>query len=116
MEVTAAPAAPAAAERRAILRECAMLFAVATALTAALWRLAGVVGFVDEDLPALVAVVFLYLPAWAAWRRGEDLPRWGFGYRPLGRTLAFGVAAPLFVFPLFAIGFVIFFAMFWRLL
>jgi hypothetical protein len=101
--------APDPDQRRTILRECLLLFAVATAVVAALWRLAGVVGFVDAYLPALVAIVFLYVPAAFIWRRGEELSSYGLTARPLGKSLALGLGAPAIVFPLFAAGFVVFY-------
>ncbi len=97
-------------DRRAILRECLAMFALATALAALLWQLAGRIPVIADYLPALVAVVFLYLPAWLAWRRGQELGQFGFTYRPLGRSLAFGLGGPLLVFPLFLAGFVVFYS------
>jgi membrane protease YdiL (CAAX protease family) len=105
MEVAPAPVA----DRRAIVRECLIMFALATAVVALLWQLAGRVPLVRDYLPALVAVVFLYLPAWLAWRRGQELTQYGLTYRPLGRLLAFGVGGPLVVFPFFLVGFVLFY-------
>ena len=85
------------------------MFAVATAVVAGLWRLAGALPVVNDYLPALVAIVFLYLPAWLAWRRGQELSDFGFKARPIGRALAFGLGGPLLVFPLFLVVFVIFY-------
>jgi uncharacterized protein len=95
--------------RRAIVRECLAMFAVATLLVAALWRLAGPLPFVNDYLPALVAIVFLYLPAWLAWRRGQEIADFGFTLRGWPRSLAFGLGGPLVVFPLFLVGFVVFY-------
>jgi membrane protease YdiL (CAAX protease family) len=108
MEV--APAAPAPADRAAILRECVAMFAFATLVVAILWQLSGPVRIIRDYLPALVAVVFLYLPAWLAWRRGQELGHFGLTAKPLGRSLAFGLGGPLVVFPFFLVGFVLFYA------
>lgn len=70
---------------------------------------------IDVELPfvghvgsALVAVLLLYTPVLAAWRRGEDLADYGFALAPLGRGLAVGLGVPLLVFPLFALGYAAF--------
>lgn len=89
--------------------EALAVFALATGLVAALWHLGRFVPFVAEYLQALVAVVFLYLPAAVAWRRGHDIRRFGFTVHPVGRSLAFGVGGPLLLFPLFLVGFVLFY-------
>ncbi len=102
-------AAPERDDRRSIVRECLLVFALATALVAGLWHLARVVPLVNDYLPTLVAVVFLYLPASLAWRRGQELARFGFTLRPFGRSLAFGVGGPLLVFPFFLVAFVIYY-------
>jgi membrane protease YdiL (CAAX protease family) len=95
--------------RSAILRECLAMFALATAIVAILWRLAGPLPIVNDYLPALVAIVFLYLPTWLVWRRGQDVAQLGLTTRGWPRALVFGVGGPLIVFPLFAIGFVYFY-------
>ena len=96
------------ASRRPLV-EAVLAFAAATAIVALLWRLAGVVPFVARNLHALVAVVFLYLPVAVIWRRGEDLRSYGFTLRPARRSLAFGLGVPALVFPLFLVGFVLFY-------
>jgi membrane protease YdiL (CAAX protease family) len=90
------------------LRDALFAFAVACAVVTALSATGRSVGFVNRNLGALYAVVFLYLPVFYAWRRGEDLVAYGFRAAPLRRGLAFGLGAPLILFPLFAAGFVLF--------
>lgn len=70
---------------------------------------------IDVELPlvghvgsALVAMLLLYAPLFAAWRRGEELHDYGFHLAPIGRGLALGLGVPLLVFPLFAAGYVAF--------
>jgi membrane protease YdiL (CAAX protease family) len=73
--------------------------------------------WLDANLGAVVAVVFLYVPVLFAWKRNEDLYSYGF-WVPSGdktrllvnrRGIAFGLGVPLAVFPLFAIGYVLFY-------
>ncbi len=94
---------------RADVRDALVAFALACVGVAALAGLGSAVPFVGRNLGALVAVVFLYLPVWYAWRRKEELTDYGFRRDPLGKGLAIGFGVPLVVFPLFAVGFVFFY-------
>jgi uncharacterized protein len=91
------------------LRDALVAFALACAGVAALAALGLAVPFVDRNLGALVAVVFLYIPVLFSWRRGEDLVAYGFRAAPVGRGLALGLGAPLILFPIFAAVFVLFY-------
>ncbi|HLU64833.1 MAG TPA: CPBP family intramembrane glutamic endopeptidase [Kofleriaceae bacterium] len=91
------------------MRDALVAFAVACAAVAALAALGGAVPLVGRNLGALVAVVFLYLPFFFAWRRSEDLASHGFHAAPVGKGLLLGLGAPLVIFPLFAVGFVLFY-------
>ncbi len=95
--------------RRQALREALLAFAAATAVVAILFQTAGAWPAAADYLQPLVAVVFLYIPAAIAWRRGQDLRDYGFTIRPVGKSLAFGLGGPLVVFPLFLVGFVFFY-------
>jgi membrane protease YdiL (CAAX protease family) len=99
------PAAPAGRD----LRDALVAFVLACAGVAALAALGLAVPFVDRNLGAMVAVVFLYIPVLYSWRRDEDLFAYGFRLAPVGRGLAFGLGAPLVIFPLFAAAFVLFY-------
>src|SRR5690606_18910847 len=94
----AAPGAGGAAPRD--VRDALVAFAVACAAVAALAALGGAVPLVGRNLGALVAVVFLYLPFFFAWRRSEDLASHGFHAAPVGKGLLLGLGAPLVIFPL----------------
>ena len=91
------------------LREALLAFAVAAVGTVAFAQAGRVIPFVGKNLQAFVAAIFLYLPFWISGRRGEDLSAYGFTWRPLGRSLAFGLGGPAIVFPLFAVGFALFY-------
>lgn len=84
-------------------------FAAATGSVVALFQLGRVSPLVGEHLQTLVAVVFLYVPAAIAWRRGQDLRELGFTVRPFCRGAAFGLGALLAIFPLFLVGFLLFY-------
>jgi membrane protease YdiL (CAAX protease family) len=58
---------------------------------------------------ALVAVVFLYVPVYIAWKRGEVLEDYGFHAAPIGRGLAFAGASAAVIFPIFALGYFAFY-------
>ncbi|HTM19388.1 MAG TPA: CPBP family intramembrane glutamic endopeptidase [Kofleriaceae bacterium] len=58
---------------------------------------------------ALVAVLLLYAPVFAAWRRGEDIADYGFHAAPVGRGLATAAVAVLVLFPLFAVAYLTFY-------
>jgi membrane protease YdiL (CAAX protease family) len=78
-----------------------VVWLLATAISAALWQVGKAVPWIWDNLPALVAFVFLYLPVAIAWRRKVELATFGFTFRPVERSLRFGLGGPLLVFPLF---------------
>ncbi len=86
-----------------------MAFAAASAGVVVLAQLGRVIPLLGANLGAAVAIVFLYVPVYFTWRRGEDLSDYGFRAEPMGKGLAFGVGIPLVVFPLFLVGFVVFY-------
>jgi uncharacterized protein len=91
------------------LRTALLIWALATGVAAGLYQLSRFIPFVDKNLTALVAVVFLYLPVAVAWRRKQELAAIGFTVRPVGKGLALGVGLPAVVFPLFFFGFYFFY-------
>jgi membrane protease YdiL (CAAX protease family) len=93
-------------DRRRTALEVGLVFAGVTAVDSALWHLHSI-AFIQNNLHALVAVVFLVMPQLMLRRRG-DIERYGFTSHPrkLGLTLA---AIGLFgVLPLFTIGFYVY--------
>jgi len=95
--------------RRDALVESLAAFAAATALAAILFQLGRSVAFIERNLQAFVAAAFIYIPVWSARRRGIDLRDYGFTTRPRRRSLAFALIGPAIVFPLFLVGFVLFY-------
>ena len=91
------------------LREALLVFLCATAAAAALYHLSFVIPFVAQTLHFFVAVVFLLAPALVARRRGEELADYGFTSKPFGRSLLYGLTPLAVVFPLFILGYVLFY-------
>jgi uncharacterized protein len=63
---------------------------------------------IDFKLPAighvgsaLIAVLFLYVPSYVAWKRGQDLVDYGFVAEPVRRGISMALLAMLVAFPLF---------------
>lgn len=109
------PAEPAAAPRVAGIgaqhaaRDAAIAWLVVAGLVVALVR-------IDIKLPAighlgsaLVAVLFLYVPVFFAWKRTEELEDYGFRSEPLKRGLVTALAAVAIIVPAFALGFFAFY-------
>lgn len=84
-------------------------FFVACAAIAAFGGIGRVLPVVGQNLGALAAVVFLFIPYFYAGRFSEDLHDYGFRSEPVGTGLGLGFGIPLLVFPVFALGFVLFY-------
>lgn len=95
--------------KRRDLQHALVAFAVASAGIIVLAQVSRAVPILRDNLGALVAIVFLYVPVFFARRRGEDLDDYGFHAAPVGKGLAFGLGGIAVVFPLFALGFVWFY-------
>lgn len=93
------------ATRRQLIGQVLLWFAVTTAGVALLLRIAAPVPLLRDNVGALVALVFLYVPAWVARRRGQDLSDHGFRVAPLRRGLVLGLGVLALVLPCFAVGF-----------
>jgi membrane protease YdiL (CAAX protease family) len=96
---------------RAGLREPLLAFAAATGLAALLAAIGVVVPFVRDNLHAGIALLFIYMPAWAARRAGREFDYGEAGLRadPVGLNLAVvGVFAAI-TLPAFVAGFFLFY-------
>jgi hypothetical protein len=58
---------------------------------------------------ALVAVLFLYVPVFVAWRRTEVLDDYGFHVEPQRKGLVYAAWAILVIFPIFTVGYFAFY-------
>lgn len=99
---------PSAAAQRA-WRDAAIAFAVVGVLVSVLVRINITLPWIGHLGSALVSVVFLYVPLYAASRRREDLRDYGFRWEPFGRGLAIAGVAIAVIVPLFALGFFAFY-------
>ncbi len=89
---------------RAAILEAVGAALVASAAAGVLYRLKSL-AFVRDNLHALVAAIFLFLPQLALRGRGE-LDAYGLRARPVGRGLRLAAATTLVVLPLFVVAFV----------
>ncbi|MBA3538117.1 MAG: CPBP family intramembrane metalloprotease [Deltaproteobacteria bacterium] len=90
-------------------RHALYAFLTAAALVTVLVRINVTLPAVGHLGSALVAVLFLYLPVYAAHRRGEDLDDYGFHARPLRRGLLTAGIAFAIIFPIFILGYFAFY-------
>ncbi len=112
----AAAAAPAAApapapppDTRGIVVEVLVLFAVATAIAAAIFQLGRGVPFVGNHVADLIAVTFYAVPVFRLWQRHRDLADYGFNLERPRRATLLVLAAVLVTFPLFFAAFLAFY-------
>jgi uncharacterized protein len=100
-----------ATSTRAGLREPLLAFAAATGLAALLAVIGVAIPFVRDNLHAGIALLFIYMPAWAARRAGRDFDYREAGLRadPVGLNLAVvGILAAI-TLPAFVGGFFLFY-------
>ncbi|MBA3818486.1 MAG: CPBP family intramembrane metalloprotease [Deltaproteobacteria bacterium] len=96
-------------------RDALIAWAIVAALVAVLVRIDVTLPAVGHLGSALVAVLFLYVPAVVAWRRtrtlssGETLDDYGFHAEPIARGLVTAACAIAAIFPLFALGYFAFY-------
>jgi membrane protease YdiL (CAAX protease family) len=91
--------------RRAIVREVLVAFAIATALCAILFALRNLHPFLAANLTTAVAVVFWLLPMRMLERKGREARDYGLRLSPIGRNVLWMLGAMVVVFPLFLVGF-----------
>ena len=94
--------APAASTRRDG-RDALIAWVVAAVLVTVLVQINVTLPAVGDLGSALVAVVFLYLPMYVAFKRKEDIHDYGFHVAPVIRGLATAGIAIAVIFPLFAL-------------
>lgn len=86
-----------------------MAFLQSTALVAVLGLIARVVPLVNENLGALVALVFLGMTVHIAKKRGKDLADFGYHTQPRLRSVVTALVYVAIVFPIFLFGFAYFY-------
>lgn len=90
-------------------RDALLAFAGVAVLVTGLVQIKFTLPAVGQLGSALVAVLFLYVPVFFAWRRKEDLDTYGFHSEPVKRGLIFASVAFAVIFPLFVAGYFAFY-------
>ncbi len=90
-------------------RDALYTYAIVAVLVAALVRIDVTLPAVGHLGSALVSVLFLYAPMIVLGRRKEDLYDYGFRAEPLRRGLVIAGLTMLVVFPLFVVGYFLFY-------
>lgn len=98
-----------AIRRRQAKREVALIFGIAIFLCAIFWQLRLVAPFFRDNLHALIAAVFLYLPTGLILKRHEAFEDYGLTIHPVKRSVKLFLLASLVVFPLFGLGFFLYY-------
>jgi membrane protease YdiL (CAAX protease family) len=90
-------------------RDAVIAWAVVAVLVAGLVRINVTLPAIGHLGSALVAVLFLYVPVFVAWRRTEDLYDYGFHAKPVKQGLVTAGVAIGVIFPIFALGYFAFY-------
>lgn len=93
------------------LRHALITFGVVAAMVAVFVRIDVQVTFVGHVGSSLVAITLLFAPVVVAWRirTDEDLITYGFTTEPRNKGLILGFSVWLVIFPLFAVGYLVFY-------
>jgi membrane protease YdiL (CAAX protease family) len=102
---TGPPPPPSASSRRGVLVEVGLAFAAATGACALLYAIRNAHPLLANNLHAVVAVIFWFLPMHLLERAGRDPAAYGLRLRPIGKNLLWALGAVAVVFPLFLVGF-----------
>jgi uncharacterized protein len=90
-------------------RDALISWAVVAILVAGLVQINVTLPAIGHLGSALVAVLFLYAPVIAGWRRGEQLEHYGFHLDPVRRGLVTAGLGIAVIFPLFTLGYFAFY-------
>lgn len=90
-------------------RDAVIAWAVVAVLVTGLVRINITLPAIGHLGSALVAVLFLYVPVFVAWRRTEDLYDYGFHATPIKRGVITAAVAIAVIFPIFALGYFAFY-------
>jgi len=85
--------------------ECLAVVAASFALIALFSYLPHLIPAVGQYTSVLIAATFIYLPAFALWRKGERFSSVGAGFRVRPSAVGLTLLVLLIVFPLFSVGF-----------
>ncbi len=90
-------------------RDALIAWAVVAVLVTGLVRINITLPAIGHLGSALVAVMFLYVPVFVAWRRTEDLYDYGFHTKPVKQGVVTAAVAIGVIFPIFALGYFAFY-------
>ncbi len=99
------------ASRRRVLWEVLIIFGGTTLLCSVLWQLRRVIPFIQRHIHELIWVAFVYIPTFLLRKRKEDFRDYGLTIHPIGRNLMVFLVVSLIVFPLFTVGFYVYYQM-----
>ncbi|MBA3500176.1 MAG: CPBP family intramembrane metalloprotease [Deltaproteobacteria bacterium] len=91
------------------LRDAVLAWAFVAVLVTVLVRINVKLPLVGHVGSALVAVLFLYVPVFVAWRRTEVLDDYGFHVEPARKGLIYAAWAIAIIFPIFTVGYFAFY-------
>ena len=94
---------------RQILVEVLIVFGAVTFLCAVFYQLKFVVPFFQNHHQIFIAALFLFVPTEILIRRNASFTEYGLSHRPLGKGLLVFFVAALVVFPLFGVGFYLYY-------
>lgn len=86
------------------LRHALIVFFSATAVCAGLFQLRRFIPFLNDNLHAFIAAIFLYVPTTLINRRRENFEHYGLSAKPVSKGVLYFVVLSLAVFPLFGLG------------
>ena len=107
--ITAGDGVARGIHREHALRDALLAWAFVAVLVTFLVRINVKLPLVGHVGSALVAVLFLYVPVFVAWRRTEVLDDYGFHLEPRGKGLLYAACAIAVIFPIFAVGYFAFY-------
>lgn len=90
-------------------RDALLAFCAVGALVTGLVQIKITLPAVGNVGAAMIAVLFLYVPVFFAWRRKEDLDTYGFLTAPVKRGLVTAAIAIAIIFPIFVAGYFAFY-------
>ena len=94
---------------RQILFEVLLVFGAVTFLCAVFYQLKFVVPFFRNHHQIFIAALFLFVPTEILIRRNASFAEHGLSHRPLGKGVLVFLVASLVVFPLFGLGFYLYY-------
>jgi hypothetical protein len=93
--------------KQGFLKEASLAYIISLLICLFIYQLR-YIPFLKENLHALIACMFIYIPVWAIRRRRESLEDFGIHLKGVWKEIGFAFLCAIIVFPLFWIGFKIY--------